>query len=102
MKPSSPSLSQEHLKKLHEGLDKLSSLEASELLMDNFEFIRRFRISRRTAYNWRRKGLIPYVIIEDKVFYKPSEIRKFIERNERREGEEAGRPKTEDEEETGT
>lgn len=84
MKPTSPTLSQEELRSLRAGLDAKKG-DPEEVLLDNFEFIRRFKINRRTAYNWRRKGLLPFVVIEDKIFYRLSEVRKFIDRNECRE-----------------
>ena len=75
--------SQARLKLLHELLDRLEKGKPpQEVLLDNADFQRYFRISRKTAYRWRRKKLIKFLIIEKKVFYRLSALREFLERQE--------------------
>jgi len=79
MKDSSE-LSQLQIKKLHELFDQLGKgQDPQDVLIDNASFQLRFRIGRRTAYNWRRKNLLKFVLIESKVFYRLSDIREFLE-----------------------
>ena len=84
MKPSTPSYSQEELKKIREGLKTSKDVDPEQVLLDNFDFIRRFKICRRTAYNWRRKNLIASLVIEAKVFYRLSEVQRFLDEHSRR------------------
>jgi len=81
---SSSQFSQAELRKHHEHLDRLENGNGPEdILIDNAEFIRRFGISYRTSYNWRRKSLLKFLYIEKKIFYRLSEIREFLNRQER-------------------
>jgi len=79
MRPSAQ-LSQEELRRLRSILEREEKgKDPEEVLLDNAEFQRRIRITRRTAYNWRRKNLIKFLFIQKKVFYRLSEIRKFLD-----------------------
>ena len=73
------------LEKLHELLDRLEKKGKTpeDILLDNAEFQRHFRISRRCAYDWRRKGLVKYLLIEKKVYYRLSAVREFLDRQEK-------------------
>jgi len=59
-------------------LEKLQKQVRVEPFIDNSDFIRIFKISNGTAKNWRSKGVIPYVQIENKIYYKVSEVRKLF------------------------
>ena len=82
MKPVAQ-ISQAETKRLQERLERLERQEnikdLPEVLLDNASFQQHFKITRRTAYNWRKKQLLKSVLIEKKVFYRLSDIRKFLE-----------------------
>lgn len=61
-KVARPSLEREHY---------YSDSELSELL----------RISRRTLIEWRKKGIISYIILEGKILYKSTDILQLLEKN---------------------
>ena len=48
------------------------------ILLDNADFIQMFKISAKTAQNWREEGLIAYAQIKGKIYYKLTDIREFI------------------------
>lgn len=47
--------------------------------MDNQDVCQILRISKRTLQVYREKGLIPFVRIKHKIFYKPEDIQRFID-----------------------
>lgn len=77
---------------LQKILDRLDSLEevltsgkekAKEAfsLLDNADLCSLLKVDKRTANNYRMKGLIPYVTIGGKVYYRPEDVKDLIERN---------------------
>ncbi len=82
MKPNTE-ISQAELRRLQAQLDPLQrDKDPQDVLLDNADFLQRFKISRRTAYNWRRKKLLKYLLIENKIFYRLSDVRSFLEQNQ--------------------
>ncbi|MDQ3190660.1 MAG: helix-turn-helix domain-containing protein [Bacteroidota bacterium] len=57
-----------------------------EIILDNCEFIRLMRISKRTAQNWRVTGIIGYSMIGNKIYYKMAEIQALIDKHYHQEG----------------
>lgn len=51
------------------------------IILDNADFIQMFKISSRTAQNWREEGLIQYTQVKGKIYYKLSDIRDFLEKH---------------------
>lgn len=47
--------------------------------MDNQDVCQILRISKRTLQVYREKGLIPFARIKHKIFYKPEDIKRFID-----------------------
>ena len=71
------------LAKLEAILNRLSLNEKkpSDKLLDNTEFIELLKISKRTAQNYRDNGMIAFSQIGNKIFYKSSDIEKFLSAN---------------------
>lgn len=51
------------------------------ILLDNADFIQMFKISAKTAQNWREEGLIEYAQVKGKIYYSLSDIKDFINRH---------------------
>ena len=47
---------------------------ADDPIIDNFRFIELMGISSKTALNWRDKGIISYSQVNNKIFYRKSDI----------------------------
>lgn len=54
---------------------------ANEVIIDDVDLRNLLKISRRTALEYRRKGIIPYYKIENKIFYILSEVISGIKQN---------------------
>lgn len=53
-------------------------LKSGEVLMDNEEFIRLMKVSKRTAQSWRDKKLITFSQVGSKVYYLRSDVDLFL------------------------
>lgn len=62
-------------------IDTLSRNIFENHIIDNSDFIRLMNISSSTAKNWRRKGIIPYSQIENKIYYQVNDLRKLLNNN---------------------
>tara|TARA_R100000789_G_scaffold67790_1_gene63789 strand:- start:188 stop:478 length:291 start_codon:yes stop_codon:yes gene_type:complete len=51
------------------------------ILLDNADFIQLFKISAKTAQNWREEGLIEYAQVKGKIYYSLKDIQAFINRH---------------------
>lgn len=51
------------------------------ILLDNADFIQLFKISAKTAQNWREEGLIEYAQVKGKIYYSLKDIQSFIQRH---------------------
>lgn len=65
----------EHLKKENKYQD---------MVLDNADFLRYMKISRRTACSWRAEGLINFSQMGSKIYYKLSDVEEFLDRYKRR------------------
>ncbi|MGY5847957.1 hypothetical protein ACW6QP_11120 [Salegentibacter sp. HM20] len=62
-------------------LQKVHPFSQTEyLLLDNADFIQLFKITPKTAKHWRESGLIEYIPIKGKIYYKISDVKTFIDR----------------------
>ena len=50
-------------------------------ILDNADFIQLFKISAKTAQNWREEGLIEYAQVKGKIYYSLKDIKDFINRH---------------------
>ena len=61
---------------------KIRQIKDSEIiLLDNADFIQMFKISAKTAQNWREEGLIEFAQIKGKIYYSLKDIQSFIQRH---------------------
>jgi len=54
------------------------------VILDNSDFMEMFKISARTAQNWRDEGLIEYAQVKGKIYYKLKDVQKFLERHKKK------------------
>ncbi|SHF46091.1 Helix-turn-helix domain-containing protein [Salegentibacter echinorum] len=54
------------------------------ILLDNADFIQMFKISAKTAQNWREEGIIEYAQVKGKIYYSLKDIQAFINRHRKR------------------
>jgi hypothetical protein len=79
---------QEVLESIEAMLEKMARMiskgniptSAEEVLLDNEEIMRRFKIADSTTKEWRKKGLLPYQKIGGKVFYHKADIESLIKK----------------------
>ncbi len=55
-------------------------LEENEKILDNQDLCFLFKVSKRTLQRYRDKVFLPYFKIEERVYYKASDIREFVKR----------------------
>jgi hypothetical protein len=63
---------------------KINQLQKNTLenqIIDNADFIRLMNISNSTAKNWRKKGIIAYSQIENKIYYRVDDIQNLLDEN---------------------
>ena len=53
------------------------------MILDNADFIQLFKISAKTAQNWRDEGLIEYCQVKGKIFYRLEDVEKLLNRSRR-------------------
>ena len=70
-----------HLKEIKGMMLKTQYLSEENLICDNEEFMKIMRISRRTAQLWRNNGTIGFSQLNNKIYYKISDIQKLINDN---------------------
>lgn len=75
------------LHNLEQKLNELIRLQKSHpfahtdyLLLDNADFIQLFKITMKTAKHWREAGIIEFIQIKGKIYYKISDVRNLIDR----------------------
>ena len=55
------------------------NLPKQEVFLDNEEFIKMLKISRRTAQTWRDEGKISFSQVGNKIYYKISDVEKTMD-----------------------
>ena len=77
--------SKEHFDALMSKIDdihhkiNLKNLPKQEVFLDNEEFIKMLKISRRTAQTWRDEGKISFSQVGNKIYYKLSDVEKTMD-----------------------
>lgn len=67
---------------LKEKAEKLFYIQKNyDVFLDNQEFLQVMNISKRTAQDWRDKGVIPYSQIGAKIYYRFSDIEELLNKN---------------------
>ncbi len=76
------------LKKINDRLDylikqqKINNIQSSEYtILDNADILQLFKITAKTAHTWREEGILPYLQVKSKIFYKLSDIHNVIDTN---------------------
>ncbi|WP_225035110.1 helix-turn-helix domain-containing protein [Winogradskyella sp. SM1960] len=76
------------LKKINERLEylikqqKINNIQSPEYtILDNADILQLFKITTKTASTWRNEGILPYLKIKNKVFYKLSDMHEVIDAN---------------------
>lgn len=72
---------QAKLEALSSKIDKIQKDKLQTQIIDNADFIRLMNISNSTSKNWRKKGIIAYSQIENKIYYKIVDIQKLLDDN---------------------
>lgn len=67
--------------KVNEISEKLSSKNnpKQDVFLDNEEFLKMMKISRRTAQTWRDEGKISFSQVGNKIYYKLSDVEKTLQ-----------------------
>jgi hypothetical protein len=76
------------LKKISDRLEYLikrqefkNKQDPNYVLLDNSEILQLFKISPKTAVNWRDEKILPYSQIKGKIYYKLSDMHKVIDKH---------------------
>lgn len=51
------------------------------VILDNADILQLFKISTKTAANWREDNILPYSQIKGKIYYRLSDMHKIIDSN---------------------
>jgi hypothetical protein len=78
----------DNLKSISDRLDTLlkeqsfkEKQDPNYIILDNTDILQLFKISSKTASNWREEGLLPFSQIKGKIYYKLSDMHKIIDDN---------------------
>jgi len=59
----------------------INSQDPKYILLDNSDILKLFKISPKTAINWREEQILPYCQIKGKIYYKLSDIHNVIDKH---------------------
>jgi|GEM_PF-157728 len=68
------------LKTIEERVNKMTPAD-KEKFVDNQEFVRLMKISKRTAQSWRDEKIIAFSQVGNKIYYKIGDIEELLEKN---------------------
>ena len=71
----------EQLKELKAILTKSQLLHPDDLFCDNEEFLKIMKISRRTSQFWRNTGVIGFIQIGNKIYFRLKDIQELLNKN---------------------
>jgi len=71
----------EQLKELNIILTKSQLLHPDDLFCDNEQFIKIMKISRRTSQFWRNTGVIGFIQIGNKIYFRLKDIQQLLDKN---------------------
>ena len=71
----------EQLKDLKAILTKSQLLNPDDLFCDNEEFLKIMKISRRTSQFWRNTGVIGFIQIGNKIYFRLKDIQELLNKN---------------------
>ena len=59
---------------------KITVKTPQDIILDNNEFQKLMKISKRTAQAWRDEGIITFTQVGSKIYYRMSDIEKLMEK----------------------
>jgi predicted site-specific integrase-resolvase len=59
----------------------LSNDNSNDKWLDNQDVLMRMHISGRTLHRWRRKKILPFSRIGNKIYYRESDLQSLLEKN---------------------
>ena len=71
----------ERLKDIKAILTKSQLLNPDDLFCDNEEFLKIMKISRRTSQFWRNTGIIGFIQIGNKIYFRLKDIQELLNKN---------------------
>lgn len=71
----------EKLTELKAILTKNQLLNPDDLFCDNEEFLKMMKISRRTSQFWRNTGIIKFIQIGNKIYFRLKDIQELLNKN---------------------
>ncbi|MBC7523335.1 MAG: helix-turn-helix domain-containing protein [Flavobacterium sp.] len=71
----------EQLTELKAILTKKQLLHPDDLFCDNEEFLKMMKISRRTSQFWRNTGIIKFIQIGNKIYFRLKDIQELLNKN---------------------
>lgn len=71
----------ERFQTLLNTLEKRIPQDPELVLLDNADLLQLFKISHKTAQNWRDNKVIGYSQINNKIYYRLSDVNKFLDNN---------------------
>ena len=71
----------EKLKDIKAILTKSQLLNPDDLFCDNEEFLKIMKISRRTSQFWRNTGIISFIQIGNKIYFRLKDIQELLNKN---------------------
>ena len=82
-------ITEQRLKEIDARIEELKQVMAQRqveydpenILLDNSDFIRWLKISRRTAQTWRDENYIAFIQIDSKVFYTLADVKEFLKKH---------------------
>ena len=74
------------VKRMDEILSTLSQKmgEPEEDFLDNLEFQKLMKISKRTCQEWRSQGIISFSQVGSKIYYRRSDIQKLLDKKQQK------------------
>lgn len=71
----------ERFETLLNNLENKFSKDQDLVLLDNADLLQLFKISHKTAQNWRDNKVIAYSQINNKIYYRLSDVNKLLDNN---------------------
>lgn len=71
----------ERFETLLNNLENKFSKDPDLVLLDNADLLQLFKISHKTAQNWRDNKVIAYSQINNKIYYRLSDVNKLLDNN---------------------
>jgi len=71
------------MEEIHSAVTKKQATP-EEAFIDNEEFLKLMKVSRRTGQSWRDEGIISFSQIGSKIYYRMSDVQKLLDGNHKK------------------